>query len=174
VSYTIVRILQFLLTKFAFLSLQWQGSELTVTRMYRPEFLVGMEARNPNNFKLTENRVYFRAVFASTLTFCTGNGDRKTSCLWLYRKLKDRPSILSRWRHDAGVTCSCNRQDTIVPEAGSFTGTKYRSSDQQRYRTSWILSHLSHKWRKIPSSSLYRGGKCYTPLVWIRRCFCCW
>jgi len=25
-------------------------------------------------------------TFATTVTFCTGNGDGRTSCLWRYRK----------------------------------------------------------------------------------------
>lgn len=113
-------------------------------------FLLGMEVRNSNNFKLTENRIYLGTVFASSLTFCTGNGDRRTSCLWRYRKLEDRRNVLSRWRHDVGVTCSCNRQDTILSESGSFTGTKHRSSDQQRYRTS--QNSITYKPQMMQSS----------------------
>jgi len=45
-----------------------------------------MVVRNSWTYKLTSNRIYFSMAFASTVTFCTGNGDGRTSCLWRYRK----------------------------------------------------------------------------------------
>jgi hypothetical protein len=101
-------------------------------------------------------------VFASTVTFCTGNGDGKASCLWRYRKLKDRRTVLTRWRHDAGVACSGRRRDTIMQGAGRQRHTVTARYVHHASLLSQTFNFLSHKRIKTP---------CFFFLPWCYKCY---
>lgn len=133
----------------------------------------------------SETDIYFQVNYKQNILFYSFRLDchilhrkwrRKSVVLVTLQEAERRPTVLTRWRHNADFGFWCKRQDIIAPETGrqdallqSDICTERRSNDQHRHQA-LCPQYLSKPQRGKIHCVFILVSETLQPSCWISRC----